>query len=1148
MSLALSRHAIQDLTGFVNQRLFTTGLRMNQPVLLLALAIIALTWQAAAGDWPQWRFDANRSGATEEAGPASPALQWTLDLPRPDPAYDHQYRMCADETYAPVAAQGLLFIPSNVEDQLIACDLATGQVKWRFTAEGPVRFAPVVWQGKVYFGADDGYLYCANAAYGRILWKVRGAPETAPDCRMMVNSRMCSRWPVRGAPVLSGGVVYFGAGVWSEEGAYVIAVDAATGKTLWRKDSLSYIHNGMSDHGRAFDLGLPPQGYLAVIDGKVAVPSGRALAAWFDPATGEMEPYTCFYVKFSPPRGTWQIFGAGRYCVQGGNWFGTRADALPPIPPEMAQLKSGLSTSKPLPDNEKYVMENRPFFNTDTYKLHVENSYTEPILTRAAAYISEYEDDSKYLVERSHTLLEYPAFDRIVARDLTHPRWTSFSLAKKGRAKGGGNDELRKMEFPILWELKSPLRVLIKAGPLLYAGGEGKIAAIAIPAAAGETPKVVWEAEVVGVPVNALVADGRLVVSTSSGAIYGFGSGAAASTVPPVAAKPSAPYVTPKNGYALVLGWDGGKDSEALARDGQTGVVVFEPDEAKAAEARAYLAGKGLYGRRAQVIHYTPGQTQLAPYWASLVLPGSLAGFGASPQAALALALDCLRPYTGRMPAPSDPALAGALRDSLAGRTGYTVKTEEKGAVVCRTAPPDGADDWTHESGGPGNRFASSDHLVKWPLGLLWYSGDVDRYFTPMDHLQSAGFQHTRNPYPLVSHGRMFILVLDSIHCIDIYTGAYLWKATMPATPAVKLRYYDARLYGRDFQKNYIAAPDLVYAVLEEEIIAYDAETGEQRFTIPIPDEIRREEQNPQWTETRLWNDNLFAVLGQTLVAVDRHSGKLVWKRKSTQESSTFAIGDDTVFGIDYRIAPVEGGDDRLPMQGNLFAIRAATGEPLWAQTAQYPPLPKFTASGLRDWSPPVAPTVAYNDKHKLVVLTANRNCVFVHDAGTGALVWSKEPDSVPKKMDYMRLDAPVVTDDYLLLSRYNGYFAYLFNIATGESAGDDTGIPSPRTCARILGDNDMMVYRDSTTELYDIDANRMVGFNSVRSGCTTSFIPAGGVMAAPMLGHGCVCNYPMFSSVGLYHMPESDAFRPAIVTASWGKQGASDYVEGNKD
>ena len=71
-----------------------------------------------------------------------------------------------------------------------------------------------------------------------------------------------------------------------------------------------------------------------------------------------------------------------------------------------------------------------------------------------------------------------------------------------------------------------------------------------------------------------------------------------------------------------------------------------------------------------------------------------------------------------------------------------------------------------------------------------------------------------------------------------------------------------------------------------------------------------------------------------------------------------------------------------------------------------------------------------------------------------------------------------------------------------------------------------------------------MIGLNSLRSGCTTSFIPAGGVLTAPMLGHGCVCNYPMFASLGLYHCPEIEDLRPATVVQSWQNQAEQLFAE----
>jgi hypothetical protein len=177
---------------------------------------------------------------------------------------------------------------------------------------------------------------------------------------------------------------------------------------------------------------------------------------------------------------------------------------------------------------------------------------------------------------------------------------------------------------------------------------------------------------------------------------------------------------------------------------------------------------------------------------------------------------------------------------------------------------------------------------------------------------------------------------------------------------------------------------------------------------------------------------------------------------------------------------------------------------------------------------------VAYNAKHRLVVLSVNGNELHVHRADDGSEVWSLTGQT---EGDPLRIAPPVVMDDYLLVSQYKDCFGFLLDVRTGKEVGETTGIPRSRTCARVIGNDNLLVYRDAATELYDVAKNRMIGINSLRSGCTTSFIPAGGVMTAPMLGHGCVCNYPMFASMALYHLPQADSFRPALVTESWHNQ-----------
>ena len=151
---------------------------MNRSFLLMiCLSLPLSTSFAADGDWPMWRNDASRTGASANPLPDRLSLLWHQNMGYPDAAFIHQVRMCADATYAPVAAEGLVFVPSNLRDEVAALDLATGKRVWRYITEGPVRFAPVFHDGKLYFGSDDGMLYCLQAASGKLLWKIRGVPE-----------------------------------------------------------------------------------------------------------------------------------------------------------------------------------------------------------------------------------------------------------------------------------------------------------------------------------------------------------------------------------------------------------------------------------------------------------------------------------------------------------------------------------------------------------------------------------------------------------------------------------------------------------------------------------------------------------------------------------------------------------------------------------------------------------------------------------------------------------------------------------------------------------------------------------------------------------------------------------------------------------
>jgi hypothetical protein len=283
---------------------------------VLFIVACLLTARVRANDWPQFRYDAGRTAASPDELPTDLQIRWTRTFPAPRPAFPHEVRLGYDTSYEPVVLDGTMFVPSMVTDCVTALDTETGDQRWRFMAEGPVRFAPVAWEGKVYFVSDDGYLYCLNAADGSLRWKFRGLPEGQRDRKVLGHGRLISLFAARGGPVLADGVVYFAAGLWPTEGVFVHAVDAESGAAVWSNTEVDRIPDSNWDHGVGFVSGLTPQGYLAIVGDRLVVPCGMQLPAFLDLKTGELQTYTMGWGgRLGLPKGGWFVAGIDKFSA-----------------------------------------------------------------------------------------------------------------------------------------------------------------------------------------------------------------------------------------------------------------------------------------------------------------------------------------------------------------------------------------------------------------------------------------------------------------------------------------------------------------------------------------------------------------------------------------------------------------------------------------------------------------------------------------------------------------------------------------------------------------------------------------------------------------------------------------------------------------
>jgi len=196
---------------------------------------------AAAEDWPTYMHDNRRSGLTSESlelssldqgwvysSPAPPRLAWDGGHPWDSYANSVQVPMRDFDTAFFVTAVGdMVYFGSSVTDSVHCLDARTGVQRWFYATNGPVRYPPSFYEGKLYFASDDGYAYCIDAQDGSLEWKYSPSGD---DSRLIGNNgSLIPMWPIRTGTAVMDGKVYFAASLVPWQRSYLCSVDAATG-------------------------------------------------------------------------------------------------------------------------------------------------------------------------------------------------------------------------------------------------------------------------------------------------------------------------------------------------------------------------------------------------------------------------------------------------------------------------------------------------------------------------------------------------------------------------------------------------------------------------------------------------------------------------------------------------------------------------------------------------------------------------------------------------------------------------------------------------------------------------------------------------------------------------------------------------------
>lgn len=281
------------------KRSSATGSLASLRFAMLAIVMTAATIgarNASADDWPTYRHDMARSGITAEKLSLPLAESWVFEaqyVPRPawgdpksEPVEDilELRRIHFDDVFQPVAADGAVFFGSSTDHKVYCLDATSGQIRWTKITGGPVRLAPMLADGRVYFGSDDGHAYCLNAKDGTTRWTFHAAPQQQ---RVLGHGKMISLWPLRTGVLVDRGVAYLSAGIFPAEGVFLYALDAADGTELWRNDT----------SGEKPQSKISPQGYLLASETNLYVPMGRVSPATFARSNGQLKQQSPFFGK-----------------------------------------------------------------------------------------------------------------------------------------------------------------------------------------------------------------------------------------------------------------------------------------------------------------------------------------------------------------------------------------------------------------------------------------------------------------------------------------------------------------------------------------------------------------------------------------------------------------------------------------------------------------------------------------------------------------------------------------------------------------------------------------------------------------------------------------------------------------------------------
>lgn len=880
-----------------------------------------------AKDWPTYHADASRSAYTEESVPNQLSLRWVFQSPTaPAPAWPTSARVEFDLVFQPIISGSTVLFGSSTDNKVYAFDAVSGNQKWEFFTNAPVRLAPTAWKDRAFVISDDGWLYALSLEDGKLLWKHRGGPS---DVTVVGNERITSKWPARGGAVVLDDIVYFAAGVWPSDGVYLHALDAATGKPVWTNDKTGQLEMAQPHGGANAESGVSSQGYLLADKERIIVPAGRSVPAVFSRKDGSLLYYQ---LAKNQHRGGTRTMITDKVFSNGGCFFdlGTGDLNSPFSMGPSAGVPGGLVRS-----NGRSLTA----YKWDNVQKVDRKGNTQTV---------------RELQEKRLTRLNTDVIEFIIAgRD----------------AILGGDGEVSAVDYAAMRNAWWTHKV------------EGKVHGIA----AGNGYLVVStdRGYVYGFDGEPAAADGPIITQPGKGHKPQATSRQVVDAADEILKKSGI-----KKGFCVDLDAGTGDLAIELANNSELSIYAVQPDAAKAAEARRKIEAAGLYGTRITIHQIDPVNTSYPPEFANLIVSSKQLD-GSKASAAITKEMTRLqRPYGGSIVTGKPGEMNIDVRGDLIGAGSWTHYNSNPANTMCsddRLVKGPLSMHWFRDvdfeiPNRHGNGPAPLSHKGYLVVGgvdgiacLDAYNGHTVWMHSLKDHLKDydgihhdVGSAETGSPF-CIGDDRVFVKQDDFCLSLDLATGKKLHEFKTPASKDAKdrnwgyLAYHQGNLYGSVSNQDHNVSPRYKLTKLRTEsvmLFALDAVKGELLWKREAKDSIRNNTitiagdnlyyidrpivsadriENPKRNgrpEKKLPAD---AIPNGTLYALNSTSGKEIWINKDKIWGTQLSVSKaHSTLLMNY--SAVRHGFFALPSEtgGRLAAFDTLNGKRIWDIEAKY--------------------------------------------------------------------------------------------------------------------------------------------------------------------------------------------------------------------